>query len=446
MKQLFSSIIVLLTMGLSLYGQKFVEVAKNSPAQQIILASDEVLSVKLPSTPSTGYSWYVRNTDNNTITQIGDFDFISDTPEESVGASGTQITRFIGTARGTTNLELVYIRPWERAEALDSYKITVVSEGSYTGTYKVAEQVLPVVDATTQSSPSALPAKFSWKDQSAVTPIKNQGSCGSCWAFAACGVFESLILAKDRVTRDLSEQWLVNCAGYSCKGGWCPFKQFTSKGAVYEADVPYQGADGSCKSSYTYHEKSDMQAIDIPNSTEQIKQAIYKYGPVWTAVTVGSSFQGYKSCVLTKSDPGAINHAVVLCGWDDATSSWVLRNSWGASWGEQGYMKIKYGVCSIGSNTAYLVYKGGFTSTGDIDQASAISIYPNPAANGVFNIDGLERENTIEVYDVVGKLVYKTVATATKNTVDLSANQKGVYFYKVSNSSKLVKQGKVVVM
>jgi C1A family cysteine protease len=288
-----------------------------------------------------------------------------------------------------------------------------------------------------------LPAAFSWLAQGKMTPAKNQGSCGSCWAFAACGSFEAVIKIKDNVTRDLAEQWLVNCtSGSSCSGGWCPDNMFKKYGAVYEKDAPYKAANGTC-GTYTYHEKAtNYKQIATNPTVDQIKQAIYTYGPVWVCIAAGSNFSGYKSGVLAKGDAGSVNHAVVLCGWDDATGSWVLRNSWGTGWGEnQGYMRIKYGLSLVGYNATYIQYG---SVTGIDDEAAAeqvVSVYPNPIVDGKLTVDLNQFESNqaiiITINDIQGKVVFKQEERQnTKVEIDAEAFSKGMYFVNVSSQSK----------
>jgi C1A family cysteine protease len=285
-----------------------------------------------------------------------------------------------------------------------------------------------------------------------MTVAKNQKQCGSCWAFASAGSFESVVKIWDNVTRDVAEQWLVNCtSGMNCSGGMFPGSMYKSTGCVYEPDQPYTGVNGTCGSSYTYHEKpAGYKAIGSNPTTAQIKQAIYDYGPVWAAIDAGSNFQSYSSGVFTQSDGTQCNHAIVLCGWDDATGSWVLRNSWGTSFGENsGYMRIKWGVSAVGYQATYLDYKGVInhnpTSVSNLDQSYSIRVFPNPGS-GVFTFADLANENTIEIYDFVGKLVYQTTSKNTSVAVDLKEKSQGVYTYKITNTStKGVNTGKLMV-
>lgn len=454
MKKLLPVVLLFLVAGWSANAQKFVQVTKVNSAQSITIGQDEVLEVKLPSNPSTGYAWELIN-NQGLVEQAGDWSFVSDSPENPIGAPGIQTIRYIGKAQGKADLEFVYKRNWE-AEVVDNYRISVTTAGPYKGV--PIEPVVYPIDPQL-SNPGvptrALPAKFSWLDEGKMTVCKNQGQCGSCWAFAACGSFESVIKYFDNVSLDLSEQWLVNCDTQSsgCSGGWCPDYMFKTYGAVYEVDQKYTQQNGTCKSTYTYHEKPKGYTQVATNPTvAQIKQAIYDYGAVWIAVCVGSNFNAYKAgTVLTKSDGTQVNHAVVLVGWDDAQSCWVLRNSWGTSWGEKsGYMRIGYGVSSVGYRTTYLDYKGIIphvvTNTDNISNAEANNVFPNPTS-GIFNINGLERGNTVEIYDVYGKLVSKNVVQQSSIlSIDLSSQSKGMYFYKVIDSNlKDVRQGKVMV-
>ena len=458
MKKTLHLVALLLVTSWSAFGQNFIQVTQSDFQHQIQVSQNQAVELRLPSTPSTGFGWYPANNTESIIKQVGNWEFISDNPSNPIGASGTQINHYVTVSSGTTDLELLYKRPWEDAsQATASYKVTIVSQGAYTGAevkpYLPADQSASAIVENNESV-LALPAAFSWQADGKMTPCKNQASCGSCWAFAACGSFESVVKIWDNVTRDMSEQWLVNCtSGMDCNGGMFPGSMFTAsgKGAVYETDEAYKGTNGTCKTTYTYHEKpAGYKQLAVTPTTAQIKQAIYDYGPIWAAVDAGTNFQNYKSGVLSATDGTSINHAIVLCGWDDATSSWVLRNSWGTSWGEnQGYMRIKWGVSVVGQYGTYWDYKGviphNTTDVADVDVNSSAQVFPNPS-NGVFTFSNLVSENRIEVYDYVGNLVYQTTSQNPTVAVDLKAKSQGVYMYKLINTStKSVKAGKLMV-
>jgi hypothetical protein len=207
-----------------------------------------------------------------------------------------------------------------------------------------------------------LPSKFDWRDQDGLTPVRDQGNCGSCWAFAAIGPLEANIKIKDHQSLDLSEQYIVSCNSndWGCNGGFWPHDMFL-KGAALEKDFPYRAADVPCRSVTTAYPIEKWGYVGTETSvpsTEAIKTAIYQYGPITVAVCADAYFDAYQSGVFNRSANGPTNHAVVLVGWDDSQGYWIMRNSWGTSWGESGYMRIAYGTSSIGEAAAYIVYKG----------------------------------------------------------------------------------------
>ncbi len=225
----------------------------------------------------------------------------------------------------------------------------------------------PCVPSTT------LPAHFDWRELGGCTPIKNQGSCGSCWAFGTAAPLECNILIKDHKEVDLSEQWLVSCNrnNWGCDGGWWAHDYFQWKmdlfngtGAVLEKEFPYKATDLPCNGPYQHPYLIDSWhfigfAQGIP-PTDSIKQAIMTYGPVSVSCAVTQAFGAYTGGVFAEDDPQApINHAVALVGWDDTqgeNGAWFLRNSWGPGWGEEGYMRIEYRVCKVGYAACYVNY------------------------------------------------------------------------------------------
>jgi len=219
-------------------------------------------------------------------------------------------------------------------------------------------------EAAKTSTLLGLPAVYDWKAKGKVTSIKNQGSCGSCWAFAAVGVMESVVKIKYGKTEDFSEQYLVSCntSGWGCNGGWWAHYMHYN-GAVRESCFKYKAADLPCKNSCPkyYGIKSwhwvGGKAYSYP-SVSQLKSAIYNYGPVTTTVYVDSYYFGrYKSGVYNKDFNRQPNHAVMLVGWDDNKGAWIMKNSWGTGWGMNGYMYIKYGVSNVGYASTYIILK-----------------------------------------------------------------------------------------
>jgi C1A family cysteine protease len=242
-------------------------------------------------------------------------------------------------------------------------------------------------DPMTSAALAALPSAFDWRDYNGCTPIRNQGGCGSCWAFATVGPLECNIKIREGTDVNLSEQWLLSCnrVGWDCGGGWWAHGYHMNgtdacggTGAVLESDFPYVGYSAPCNCPYPHHYLIDSWAyIGSEHSVagvEPIKQAILKYGPVGVSIHVNSPFQAYRGGIFNACDPGEINHAVVIVGWDDSQGEngvWIMRNSWGTWWGENGYMRIPYGCNQIGYSACYVNYR-------PIDMTANVELAPSP--------------------------------------------------------------------
>ncbi|MCK4765559.1 MAG: hypothetical protein KAW12_25380 [Candidatus Aminicenantes bacterium] len=188
------------------------------------------------------------------------------------------------------------------------------------------------------------------------TAVRNQGSCGSCWAFSTIAMFESN-LKKNGITTDLSEQWLVSCNtdGWGCNGGWFANPYMLSPGAVLESCYPYTATDSSCVSGCPYVYQASASG-DTGDGISDIKAGIQAYGATSVAVYVNNAFQAYTGGVFNGCETKSCNHAVLLCGYDDALGAWLMKNSWGTGWGENGFMWIQYGCSNIGYGSNYLEY------------------------------------------------------------------------------------------
>ena len=217
-----------------------------------------------------------------------------------------------------------------------------------------------------------LPVTFDWRTLDGCTPVKDQASCGSCWAFATVGPLECAIKIRDGITVDLSEQWLLSCNRdrWDCTGGWYAhdYHQWkgdrcSDSGAVYEVELPYAATELECACPYNHHYWINGwgyigNSYSVP-SVSSIKQAIMEYGPISVGVSVNSAFQAYTTGVFSGCEDGSINHAVVLVGWDDSQGTegvWIMRNSWGPGWGEEGYMRMPYNCSLIGYAASYIDY------------------------------------------------------------------------------------------
>ena len=280
-----------------------------------------------------------------------------------------------------------------------------------------------------------LPPDWDWRDPPyTLPPVRNQASCGSCWAFGTLGPLECNIAILDGNVVDLSEQWLVSCNsdGWGCNGGWWAHDYLQWKtdpcggtGAVPESAFPYVAWDAPCNCPYP-HDYLISDWVFIGNEysvppTANIKQAIYDYGPVSVACYVNPAFQGYSGGIFGLNGSGcgggSCNHAVTLVGWDDnggTNGYWIMRNSWGAGWGEGGYMKITYGCSSIGYAGCYIVYQG----MGGLDVTPADGLNANGPAGGPFTPNSIvyTLENTSGVpvnYNVTHAAPWLTVTNAS---------------------------------
>lgn len=222
----------------------------------------------------------------------------------------------------------------------------------------------PVGDATCSPSMTA----WSWKEY--VGEARSQGTCGSCWAFATLTVFEAAEKIVNNLGFDFSEQHIVNCAkakGFSggiedagtCQGGYMHmvFDYLEEAGAATEDAVPYAAKDMTCEpGKATKHKVAAWGFVDqfssVP-STNKLKASICKHGPAAVAVHVNESFTMYAGGVYDDNVNASVNHAVVIVGWDDLRGAWLVRNSWGTWWGEDGYMWIKYGANNIGAQAVW---------------------------------------------------------------------------------------------
>lgn len=204
---------------------------------------------------------------------------------------------------------------------------------------------------------------FDWRSSGNVPPIRDQRSCGSCWAFSTAASLESANRIVNGRVADLSEQHLVSRCHPSgdCGGGWFDpvFQRYVTDGTVDEAEMPYRASNSSCPNPSPRPFRAVnwdfvTQKWDLP-STAELKRAIAEHGPITVVVTATPTFQAYTDGVFEESDVALdTNHAVVLVGWDDSKGAWLLRNSWGTNWGDNGYMWIKYGSNNVGYGAVWV--------------------------------------------------------------------------------------------
>ena len=210
-----------------------------------------------------------------------------------------------------------------------------------------------------------LPDQVDWRQKGVVNPVKDQGQCGSCWAFSAIGSVESAWAIQKGKLYSLSEQQLVDCSGsfgnQGCNGGLMDdaFQYAEQNALCSEQDYAYTAQDGKCKSCKGLVKVQSF--VDIPAGNEQaLLQAVATKGPVSVAIEADqNAFQFYSSGVLDSGCGDQLDHGVVVVGYgqEDSKPYWLVRNSWGDSWGEQGYIKIvrNKNECGISNSASYPV-------------------------------------------------------------------------------------------
>ena len=240
---------------------------------------------------------------------------------------------------------------------------------------QVVKSPLTAAKCSAFKSPNAkIPTSIDWRQQNAVSPVKDQGQCGSCWAFSSTGSMEGAWSIATGNLISLSEQQLVDCSyglkygNLGCNGGEmdAAFQYAIDSGMCGEDDYTYAAKKGECHScscSALVHFKS---CVDVtPNNEANLAQAV-AMNPVSVAIEADTQvFQLYKSGVITSSACGtSLDHGVLVVGYgaENGIDYWLVKNSWGEGWGEDGYVKIEKtsstnskGVCGIAMQPSYPV-------------------------------------------------------------------------------------------
>ena len=233
-----------------------------------------------------------------------------------------------------------------------------------------AKMVKPEVKATdtflsVEPPLTGLAPSLDWRSyngMSYVTPVKNQGNCASCWAFATTAGLESYFLIQENLpnqNEDFAEQILVSCAGIgSCSGGDIrnASNYIRDTGLPPEMDYYYTATNGTCSSATSGWQQAAYQIgawsyVCLSPNVEAIKSALVTYGPLVSTMNVFSDFFSYVSGVYsyaTGTYAGA--HAVLIVGYDDVNQCFLVKNSWGTGWGQGGFFKIAYSQCNNSVN------------------------------------------------------------------------------------------------
>jgi len=211
-----------------------------------------------------------------------------------------------------------------------------------------------------------------WRTKNAVTPVKNQQQCGSCWAFSSTGSIEGAHAIASGNLVSLSEQQLVDCStaqgNHGCNGGLMDYAfayTISNGGLTTEANYAYTARDGTCQTAKAADHAATIKSYaDVPQNQESQLIAAVTKQPVSVAIEADhSSFQLYRSGVFNDATCGTqLDHGVLAVGFDTLSGQdyWIVKNSWGTTWGNQGYIWIAQhggaaGICGINMMSSYPV-------------------------------------------------------------------------------------------
>lgn len=224
---------------------------------------------------------------------------------------------------------------------------------------------LPFPTPAAPPEPLNLPEVWDWRAQGGVTPVKDQGACGSCWAFGAVGAFESVLLIETGVEHDLSEQQALVCNTTiaDCDGGptSAAYEVFMSPGAVSEVCMPYGASDTIPCTQDTCEIIDHIDCyISLSEGVAGLKARVY-HKPISAAMMVYNDFYSYTGGCYVGPPSSITNHIVLIVGWDDTacggTGAWICKNSWGTDWGIDGFFYIAYGTSAIGKGAEEIIYR-----------------------------------------------------------------------------------------
>ncbi|XP_067094042.1 cathepsin S, ortholog2, tandem duplicate 1 [Osmerus mordax] len=258
------------------------------------------------------------------------------------------------------NLQLISLHNLEASMGMHTYDLGMNHMGDMTeeeilqsfASLKVPADLKREPSAFVASSGTPVPDTVDWRQKGYVTQVKNQGSCGSCWAFSSVGALEGQLMRTTGKLLDLSPQNLVDCSSKygnkGCNGGFMSeaFQYvIDNKGIDSDTSYPYQGVQGTCHYNPSYRSANCTRYSFLPEGDETtLKQAVAMIGPISVAIdATRPSFILWRSGVYNDlTCTQKINHAVLVVGYGtlDGQDYWLVKNSWGTRFGENGYIRM----------------------------------------------------------------------------------------------------------
>ncbi|XP_054837868.1 procathepsin L-like [Eublepharis macularius] len=278
------------------------------------------------------------------------------------------------------NLQVIQQHNWEASQGLHTFQLNMNQFGDLSNDEyrRLVNGARPELDVNRRvnnvfrrSATFQPPAYVNWRARGYVTPVKNQGACGSCWAFSSTGALEGLHFKRTGNLISLSEQNLMDCSTYlgnnGCNGGWMPLAfEYVAQndGIDSERSYPYQAQSGfPCRySPWNRAATCDSLVMVQSGSEEALEEAVATTGPVSVAVDASSiHFQFYSSGIFYLESCGnTLDHGMLVVGYGvsqwNGQDYWLLKNSWGTEWGEEGYMQVAKGannMCGVASAASF---------------------------------------------------------------------------------------------